>query len=101
MEEMEEELQPSTVLWKGHNEELMLDMTVVMAHTDERLVYTIVSLTIPDTGEREALINAHWPKDTMQSAIEDGSYMTMINNSYINSQVAIHKDYLEQKRYDN
>jgi hypothetical protein len=96
-----EEKTTSSVLWKGYNKQLQLDMTIIFVGVDDKLIYTVVKLTVPGTGEEEASVTAQWHKETMQGAIESGDFETMINTCYINTQMTAFQDYLLQERKVN
>jgi len=90
--------EPSTVLWKGYNADLQLDMTIIQTGADEQFIYSIVKLDIPDSELEEAVIQTRWKKDTILAAISNGEFEQVVNNCYINMQVEDHKSYIAQKK---
>jgi len=94
--------QPSTILWKGYNEQLQLDMTIIHTGSDEKFIYNIVQLNVPNSDLQDAIIDTRWKKETIMSAIESGEFEEVVNNCYLNMQVESYRDtILAEKRRVN
>lgn len=77
------ELDSSSLIWKGYNTELQLDMSVHLEQATETEVCLIVQLIVPNVGTLDSHQRILWDRDSIQEAISSGEFEKEIARRYI------------------